>query len=80
MAVWKNNDIKHAKSLEVVTTLQMAVVAVKEDKLGFKAKDIGAHSIRLKLAMQMFLGECLVYIIMMIGRWSSDTFLCYIQK
>ena len=30
--------------------------------------------------MQMFLGECQVYGIMMIGRWSSDAFLRYIRK
>ncbi|KAL7448034.1 hypothetical protein ACHAWC_000300 [Mediolabrus comicus] len=30
--------------------------------------------------MAMFLGECPVYTIMMIGRWSSDAFLRYIRK
>ena len=28
----------------------------------------------------MYLGECPVYTIMMIGRWSSDAFLKYIRK
>ena len=28
----------------------------------------------------MFLGECPIYTIMMIGRWSSDAFLWYIRK
>ncbi len=30
--------------------------------------------------MSMYLGECPVYTIMMIGRWSSDAFLLYIWK
>ena len=30
--------------------------------------------------MAMYLGECPVYTIMLIGRWSSDAFLGYIQK
>ena len=30
--------------------------------------------------MAMYLGECPVYTIMMIGRWSSDAFLRYIRK
>ena len=30
--------------------------------------------------MAMYLGECPVYTIMMIGKWSSDAFLRYIRK
>ena len=30
--------------------------------------------------MEMYLGEIPVYTIMLIGRWLSDTFLCYIHK
>ena len=30
--------------------------------------------------MAIYLGECPVYTIMMIGRWSSDAFLRYIRK
>ena len=30
--------------------------------------------------MAMYLGECAVYTIMLIGRWSSDAFLQYIRK
>ena len=58
----------------------MAAKAFGEAKLGFKTDDIGTHSIRSGAAMQMFLGECPVYVIMMIGRWSSDAFLKYIRK
>ena len=30
--------------------------------------------------MEMYLGECPVYTIMMIGQWYSDAFLRYIRK
>ncbi len=30
--------------------------------------------------MAMYLGKCPVYTVMLIGRWSSDAFLRYIQK
>ncbi len=41
---------------------------------------IRTHSIHSGLAMAMYLGECPVYTIMLIGRWSSDAFLWYICK
>ena len=51
-----------------------------EDLLGFKAHQVGTHLIRSGSAMQIYLGECPVYTIMLIGRWLSDAFLCYICK
>ena len=30
--------------------------------------------------MAVYLGKCLVFVMTMIGRWSSNTFLCYIRK
>ena len=58
----------------------MASKTIGEEKLGFMIEDIGTHSIRSGAAMQIFLGESPVYVIMMIGRWSSDSFLKYIRK
>jgi hypothetical protein len=51
-----------------------------ENKLGISKEDIGTHSLRAGSAMAMYLGRCPVYVIMMIGRWSSDAFLSYIRK
>ncbi|KAL7467158.1 hypothetical protein ACHAXS_007407 [Conticribra weissflogii] len=64
----------------MVHALCDAATAVGEDQLGFDKEEIGTHSIRSGAAMSMYLGECPVYIIMMIGRWSSDAFLLYIRK
>ena len=79
-AVWRNGRIEHITSQEMVDALRAAVISIGEDVLGFKAEDIGTHSIRSGAAMAMYLGECPVYTIMMIGRWSSDAFLRYIRK
>lgn len=45
-AVWRNGRIEHITSKEFVEALRAAVVAIGEDKLGFKKEDIGCHSIR----------------------------------
>ncbi|KAL9183869.1 hypothetical protein ACHAXT_004725 [Thalassiosira profunda] len=79
-AVWRYGRIEHITSKEVVDALRAAVVSVGEESLGIKKEDIGTHSIRSGAAMAMYLGQCPVYTIMMIGRWSSDAFLRYIRK
>ena len=64
----------------MVAVLRDAVFAIGEDVLGFKKEQVGTHSIRSGTAMAMYLGECPVYTIMLIRRWSSDAFLKYIRK
>ena len=60
--------------------LRAAVLAIGEAKLGFKAGEVGTHSLRSGAAMAMHLAEIPVYTIMIMGRWSSDAFLKYIRK
>jgi len=60
--------------------LRNAVEAYGQTKLGIRKEEIGTHSLRSGAAMALYLGECPVYVIMMIGRWSSDAFLSYIRK
>ena len=80
LTVRKNHKIEHVTSAEMVAALRDAVRAIREDKLGFKSEQVGTHSQRSVAAMAMYLGECPIYTIMMIGRWSSDAFLRYIRK
>jgi hypothetical protein len=54
--------------------------AIGEVKLGIKKKDVGMHLIRSGAAMATYLGECPVFMIMLIGCWSSNAFLRYIRK
>ena len=79
-AVWRYGRIEHITSKEMVSALRAAVASIGEDILGIKKEDVGTHSIRLGAAMAIYLGECPIYTIMMIGRWSSDAFLRYIRK
>mmetsp|Transcript_30867 Transcript_30867/g.65030 ORF Transcript_30867/g.65030 Transcript_30867/m.65030 type:complete len:470 (+) Transcript_30867:3029-4438(+) len=79
-AVWKNGRMEDVTSKMMVDALEAGVAAVGYEKLGIKKDEIGTHSIRSGAAMAMYLGECPVYTIMMIGRWSSDAFLRYIRK
>ena len=62
----------------MVAALRDDVCAIREYKLDFKGEKVGTHSQRLGAAMEMYLGGCTVYTIMMVGRWYSDAFLGYI--
>ena len=79
-AVWRHKRIDRITSKEMVVALRNAVETYGQSKLGIAKKDIGTHSLRAGAAMSMYLGGCPVYVIMMIGRWSSDAFLSYIRK
>jgi hypothetical protein len=79
-AIWRYNNIKNLTSKIFIDALHNAVVAVGEDSLGFKATEIGTHSICSGAAMQMYLSKCPIYTIILIGRWSSNAFLQYIRK
>jgi hypothetical protein len=56
------------------------ITAIGKDVLHIKKSEIGTHLIRSSAAMVMFLSDCSVCQIMMIGHWSSDAFLRYIHK
>ena len=79
-AVWRNNRIEHVKSQDIIDAINRASEAIGWDRLGVKKGDFGTHSIRSGAAMAMYLEEIPIYTIMMIGRWSSDSWLCYIRK
>jgi hypothetical protein len=79
-AIWQYNRIEHIISKQINKALQDAVLAIGEVTLHIAADEIGTHSIRLGAAMAMFLGGCSLFIIMMIGCWSSNAFLHYIRK
>jgi hypothetical protein len=72
--------IEHVTSTQMINILCDAVDAIGEVKLGFKKEDVGTHSIRSGAAMAMYLRECPVFMIMLIGCWSSNAFCHYIHK
>ena len=75
-----NQNTFSVTSNDAFQSLRAVAIAMSEIKLGFKASDIGTHSIRSGAAMAMYLDKVPVYTIMLIGRWSSDAFLLYICK
>ncbi len=75
-----NGWMTHVTSKNIINPLQDAVVAIGEHWLSINRDEIGTHSIRSGAAMAMSLGECAIFTIMLIGRWSSDVFLQYICK
>jgi hypothetical protein len=62
-----NGSVKHVTSWQVINALRDAVGAIGKARLGVSKDKIGTHSIRSGTAMAMYLGECLVYTIMLIG-------------
>ena len=74
-----DDDTKYLSSSAVLEQLQTATRAIGERRLGFKAADIGTHSIRSGAAMAMYLAGVEVEIIQMIGRWRSRSFMRYLR-
>jgi hypothetical protein len=79
-AYMSNGSIDHVMSQQVINALRNAMGTIGEARLGTAKHELGTHSIRLGAAMAMYLGECPVYTIMLIGQWSSNALLWYIRK
>ncbi len=79
-AYMSNGSVKHITSQQVINALSNAVGAIGKACLRISKDKIGTHSIRLGAAVAMYLGECPVYTIMLIGQWSSNASLRYIRK
>jgi hypothetical protein len=75
-----NGGIADITSAQVVNALRDVVGAIGEAHLGIAKHEVGTHSLRLGAAIAMYLGECPVYTIILMGRWSNDAFLRYIRK
>lgn len=60
--------------------LRLAAASLGHVELGFLPDKLGLHSARSGAAMAMYLAGVPVFTIMLLGHWSSDAFLQYIQK
>ena len=65
---------------DLISSYQSNAASIDEYKLGFKPEDIGTHSNRCAAAMAMFMDDTPVYMIMLMGWWSSDAFLKYVRR
>jgi hypothetical protein len=76
--VLSDNSIILFQGTELLKRLRLAADSIGSDTLG--SNEIGLHSARSGAAMAMYLAGVPVFTIMLLGRWSSDAFLCYIRK
>jgi hypothetical protein len=78
--IWHHGWLKQITSQHTIMALCAACTSIGSAKLGFRSSEIGTHLLQLGAAMELYLAGIPVYTIMLIGRWSSDAFLRYIQK
>ena len=65
---------------DLLSSFRSNAASIGKDKLGFKPEDIGTHSNRCAAAMAIFMYKKPVYMIMLMGRWSSYALFKYIQR
>jgi hypothetical protein len=70
---------KRMKSKCMLAMLRAKLQVIGTDRLGFSPDETGLHSIRSSAAMALYLANKQVFVIMLLGRWSSDAFLRYIR-
>ena len=75
-----DGTIHCVSSTDVLDRLCLTARLMGEGQLGLQDKEIGTHSIQSGAAMAMYLSGVPAFVIMMIGRWSSDAFLRYIRR
>ena len=75
-----NGDMRLVSGDDLLRCFRSVADTLGEDKLGYKSSEIGTHSMQSGAAMAMFLDNTPVFLIMLVGRWSSDAFLKYIRK
>jgi hypothetical protein len=69
------NKIISITSEMISNLIKDDIVAIGETKLGILPSEDGTHSMRSGAAMAMYVAEVPIFSIMLIGRWSSLTFL-----
>ena len=60
--------------------LRAFVASIDYLSFGLTLSRIGLHSLRASAAMALFLNGVSPYVIMLLGRWSSDAFMLYLRK
>jgi hypothetical protein len=79
-AAANNRSLLSITDVLMILALRAAVSAIREDELGYKAKDIGTHSIWSGAAMALVLSHHAAWRIMLAGCWQSQAFLIYIRE
>ena len=76
----KKNELATISARTITAALKRCVKMLKLDEIGIYKTLVSTHSLRSGGATAMFLNGILETVIKKMGRWSSDTFLLYIQE
>jgi hypothetical protein len=75
----KTGRRKRMTSKCMLAMLRAKLHVIGTERLGFSPDETGLHSLRSSAAMALYLAGKQVFVIMLLGRWSSDAFLRYIR-
>ena len=76
---YHNGKLIEFSQEDILASLRKTANSIGKDRLGYNPEEIGTKSIRSAAAMSMFMDDTPVFMIMLMGRWSSDAFLKYIR-
>ena len=77
--VWVERHKTTITSQMTTNSLRAGTLSFGEYRLGFSHKEVGTHSIRSELAMELYLAKVYPESITIMGRWASSAFLRYIH-
>ena len=78
--VTKKNELATISAQTVTAALKRCVKMLKLEEIGISNSLVSTHSLRFGGATAMFLNGISEIVIKKMGRWSSNTFLLYIQE
>ena len=76
----QNKKLQELSCEEILDTFRSNTETMVKTRLGLTRNNISTHSTRLAAVMAMLMDDTLIYMIMLMGRWSSDAFLKYILR
>jgi hypothetical protein len=76
----ESGDMAELTGKIALLLLREFIQSIDYKSLGLVIASIGLHSLRSASAMAMFLNGIPPYLVMMIGRWSSECFIRYVRK
>jgi hypothetical protein len=76
---YKLGRLAEVNATDMLLYLRETCQAMGSERVGYSSNQIGNKSIRSGCAMALFINDTSVPMIMMAGRWSSDSFLVYIR-
>jgi hypothetical protein len=74
------SSVQKVTNTILLQALRDTVASIGFSALGYRAREIGTHSIRSGAAMALVLSHHAAWRIMLAGRWKSSAFLIYVRE